>query len=184
MPLLQETVQTHTLDFQAWLEFESNIFCDDVKKAQMLDGCRMKIDGELKLRERKCHHSEVAVEAGDHRLSIGCQMGRFLMYRPVDPNDFSAGFVPVFEGELTGTVGFDPGQEDRSRCCVENFTRGMMVGQGLGMMRDCTICVTYDGWVNSFDETNLCADQSFGWKMKLDGTVCCPCPPHEDEEPR
>lgn len=177
-----EIIETASHDFCATLRFDSNWPCDDVHRARLLDGCRMLVEGDMKLRDRKCRHSDVADETGDHHLILGCQQGRFLIYRPIDPDDHSAGFVPVFEGQLNGTIGFDPGQKEGSRCCAEDHTRGMMVGRGLGPLRDCEICVTYEGHFKSLDNSDLCADRTIGWVFNLDGTVCCRCPDWKEEE--
>ncbi len=181
-PPFPRPIETHTLDFEAELDFDSNPFCDDVKEARLLDGCRIRIKGELKLRDRKCQHADIADETGDHHLNLGCQTGTFVIFKPIDPNDRSLGFLPVFRGDLNGTVGFDPGLKDGSRCCVENHTRGMMIGRGDGVMGDCEICVTYDGLLDTIDGANLCADTQIGWAMTVDGTVCCPCPDIIEEE--
>lgn len=185
-PQLNETINSYLLDYETEMTFVSGGDCDKVKKAGLLDGCYIKIEGRLQLRDALCPDAK---DAGvqpprDQELVLGCQRGDFTIYRPVDPNDTAAGFLPVFVGELIGTVGFDPKphEHDHSRCCQENHVHGMLKGRGVGVMQDCEICLTYEGDFDSLDDLDLCRGHNIGWKIWLDGVVICPCPEQADDK--
>lgn len=183
-PGLSGPIQTYSLGYRADWKFSSNQACDQVKEANLLDGCYMVVKGSLKLRDAKCppHDHPGGRPHQDLDLLIGCQEGEFILYRPVDPNDPTQGFVAVFLGELYGTVGLDnrPGNA-HPRCCQENLTRGTIKGRGVGPMQDCELCAIYEGDFNSLDDVDLCRQLDFRWNIWLDGTICCPCPETKDE---
>lgn len=181
-PLLDQTILTYSLLFKSEWVLESNTGCDQVKRAMLLDGCRVSIKGRMKLRLWDCpgRDGDKPGERGD--LHIGCQEGEFVMYRPIDPQNRNAGSVPVFTGEVTGVVGLDPAPcpaNGKSRCCQPNHVQGMLTGRGVGVMEDCTICAAYDGPFVSLEEGDICRPQDMKWKLTLDGIVCCPCPEHK-----
>lgn len=183
-PILGPT-KNYSLDYEVeFPRFGSNAECDEVAQTMLLDGCYMVIKGEMKLKDAECPpHSHTHGTHEDWELYLGCQSGEWEMFRPVDPGDPTQGFVLVFEGELHGTIGFDPQpcpENEHPRCCQENHTRGMLIGKGVGLMRDCTFCATYDGRLNSLDDADLCRKNDIGWSIWLDGVVCCPCPEHDE----
>jgi len=181
-PQLGETIRSYALSYATELRFSSGGNCDKVKAAGLLDGCYMTVKGGLQLRDSKCPEPTDSAGQPHQDLHIGCQDGEFVMYRPIDPGDPNTAFLPVFIGELTGTVGFDPNSADNSRCCRENWTRGMITGRGVGAMRDCELCATYEGPLKGLDDLDLCLGHDIRWDLKLDGVVICPCPEQAEDK--
>ncbi len=179
-------ILSYALAFTSEWQLNSNTECDQVKTAMLLDGCYMSIKGALKLREWDCPDNDDDALGDRDDLHIGCQKAEFVMYRPVDPADPTAGFVAVFTGELTGVVGLDPAPcppATLPRCCQPNHVQGMLTGRGIGPMEDCTICAAYEGYFVSIEGRDLCTPQDVRWDVTLDGVVCCPCPePAEDAD--
>ncbi len=178
-PTLGETILTYSLSFKSEWLLNSNAECDQVKTAMLLDGCHVSIKGGLKLRLWDCPDNNNNSLGDRDDLHIGCQEAKFVMYRPIDPSDASAGSIPVFTGELVGVVGMDPAPCPGNmlpRCCQPNHVHGMLTGRGVGPMEDCTICAAYDGYFVSIEGRDLCDPQDVRWDVTLDGVVCCPCP--------
>lgn len=184
-PTLGETIKTYSLVYKSEWLLKSNDGCDQVKTAMLLDGCHVSIKGGLKLREWDCPDNDDDALGKRDDMHIGCQSGKFVMYRPIDPADPAAGSVPVFTGELTGVVGMDPAPcppaTNKSRCCQPNHVHGMLTGRGVGAMEDCTICAAYDGHFVFLEGNDLCRPQDIRWDVTLDGIVCCPCPKGKDD---
>jgi hypothetical protein len=182
-PTLGE-ILTFPLRFTSEWQLTSNTECDHVKTAMLLDGCHMTIKGSLKLRLWDCPDNNNNALGERDDMHIGCQEAKFVMYRPVDPSDPSAGSIPVFSGELTGVVGLDPAPcpgNNLPRCCQPNHVHGMLTGHGVGPMEDCTICAAYDGHFVSIEGRDLCVPQDTRWDVTLDGVVCCPCPDGDEK---
>ncbi len=183
-PTLGQTILTYSMQFRAEWLLRSNQGCDQVKTAMLLDGCNMSIKGDMKLREWDCPDNNDDAAGPNDDLHIGCQIGKFVMYRPIDPANPAGGQIPVFTGDFIGVVGLDtipcsPANQ-RPRCCQPNHVQGTLNGRGVGPMEDCTLCATYEGHFMFLEGRDMCQPQNLRWDINLDGVVCCPCPDGDD----
>ena len=141
--------------------------CDEIAGSDFLKGCYVKGSGTLKLRRHKCEHGDTLV---------GCEYAEIVIYRPA-----GTGFLPVFQGQLRGTVGLEPHADGKARCCAPNHNEGSIVAKGVGGMEECSLCATYQGTFHKLHPDEVCRGIKISWDGHVDGIVCCPCEEHHEE---
>ena len=169
-----QLIETYKVPFSYRWRMDSNLYCDEIGNAQLMVGCYLVGSGMLNLRRHRC---------GRRDILVGCDESRFIIYIPIWDNGRIIDYIAGFEGQRTGTLGFDSAAEKKERCCAPQVSIGSLYGHGVGQMHGCIICATYRGAYKALTPANICKRSNPKWTGKIDGIVCCPCE-SKSEKPR
>jgi len=152
------------VNYRSILKMRSVPPCDETAGEPLLqDGAELWLDATLTLRLDRCPD-------GDQRVLVGCNHGSFRVHR-YRPNE------DVFAGTFCGTEGFQPAATGGGRCCAPGHGLGSLCGEGVGKLKDWSLCVTYHSVMHNLDPERLCEPGAIEVDMDLDGVLTGPCDP-------
>ena len=149
--------------YKVAFRLDSMIPCDETDLPNILPvGSELLLEGALLLRQEPCAHDQ-------QLLYLGTNEGTATLRR--SPNDV------VFEEPFLGTVGIHPSKSGDERCCAHGQMVGSLNGLGKGVLKNYSLCLSYDILVFILDRINLCEPGRADARLNLDGVLVRTCPP-------